>query len=207
MLEINNIMLGRNNNKLNIIIKYMKKDKLRLILMTMATGLVAATIALYAYQVVSKGEITIGGSIAFLIPFLIIFFMIFFIVSRYKDVKAGMPLEDERSKKVMNRAAAMSFYVTLYWLILFLIVSLTFIYADRRNLYARHQECLEGWEDVRQMHLECEQIQRDIDATRQRVERLRDDPVEIEAVIRSSKDYVCDVETVFRIQKSQDAAP
>ena len=118
MLEINNIMLGRNNNKLNIIIKYMKKDKLRLILMTMVTGLVAATIALYAYQVVSKGEITIGGLIAFLIPFLIIFFMIFFIVSRYKDVKAGMPLEDERSKKVMNRAAAMSFYVTLYWLIL-----------------------------------------------------------------------------------------
>ncbi len=95
----------------------MNKDKFRLILMAAITIALLTTISLYGYMVISKKEVDLGSSIAFIIPFLIVFFMVFFIVRRYKDVKEGMPLEDERSRKVMTQAAAKSFYVSLYWLL------------------------------------------------------------------------------------------
>jgi hypothetical protein len=44
--------------------------------------------------------------------------MAFFILRRYKDIKQGMPFEDERSKKVMTSAAAHSFFISLYWLLI-----------------------------------------------------------------------------------------
>jgi len=95
----------------------MKKDKLRIILMSIVSVLLLGTISLYAYQVISGGEVNLGSLIAFIIPLLIIVFMAFFIIRRYRDIKSGMPLEDERSKRVMTQAASKSFYVTLYWLL------------------------------------------------------------------------------------------
>ena len=95
----------------------MKKDKTRLVLITIGTIILLATISLYGYMVVSKKEVNMGSSIAFVISLLIIVFMVFFVTRRYRDIKQGMPLEDERSKKVMTQAAAKAFYVTLYWLL------------------------------------------------------------------------------------------
>ncbi len=95
----------------------MKKDKFRLILLIVVTGLVLVTSLLYFAQIAQKGKISIGGSIAIIIPLIAVLFMAFFIRSKYKDVKEGLPMEDERSRKVTTRAAAMSFYVTLYWLL------------------------------------------------------------------------------------------
>lgn len=95
----------------------MSKDKFRLNLIIIVTGLVLLTSLLYGYEITSNNKINLGASIAFVIPLIAIVFMVFFIRNRYKDVKEGMPLEDERSRKVMNRAAAMTFYVSLYWLL------------------------------------------------------------------------------------------
>ncbi|MFH1575463.1 MAG: hypothetical protein ABIB55_00780 [Candidatus Nealsonbacteria bacterium] len=95
----------------------MKKDKTRLILITTITIILLATISLYGYTVVSKREVTAGSLISFIIPLLVIVFMALFITKRYKDMKQGVPFEDERSKKVINQAAAKSFYVSLYWLL------------------------------------------------------------------------------------------
>ncbi len=95
----------------------MKKDKIRLILITTGTILLLIASALYGYTALIKKEATPGGLIPILIPLIVIVFMMFFIDRRYKDVKEGMPMEDERSKKVITQAAAKSFYFSLYWLL------------------------------------------------------------------------------------------
>ena len=95
----------------------MKKDTFRVILMAIISVALLATISLYGYMVISKREVDLGSSIAFIIPLLIVVFMAFFITRRYRDIKQGMPFEDERSKRIMTQAAAKAFYVTLYWLL------------------------------------------------------------------------------------------
>jgi len=95
----------------------MKKNKIRLILITTGTILLLVASALYGYLALIKKEATPGGLIPILIPLIVIIFMMFFISKRYKDVKEGMPMEDERSKKVIMQASAASFQFSLYWLL------------------------------------------------------------------------------------------
>ena len=97
--------------------KNMKNDKSRIILIAIITILVLGTTLLYGAEIARKGKINPGDSIAFVIPLIVIVFMIFFIKNRYADIKEGMPFEDERSRKVMTQAAAMTFYISLYWLL------------------------------------------------------------------------------------------
>jgi len=92
----------------------MQKDKIRLFLMAFITISVLVTALVYGFMTT---EINIGSMIPLFIPLIIVVFMIFFIIRRYRDVKQGMPLEDERSKKVITLAAAKAFYVSLYWLL------------------------------------------------------------------------------------------
>jgi peptidoglycan/LPS O-acetylase OafA/YrhL len=42
---------------------------------------------------------------------------------RFRSEKRGEPAEDEFSKKVMRRAASTSFYVSLYWWLVFAYIS------------------------------------------------------------------------------------
>ncbi len=95
----------------------MKKDKFRVVLLVVATVLLLAIVSLYGFQAVSMKKINLGSSIAFAVPLLIIVFMVFFVTRRYRDIKQGMPFEDERSRKVMTQAAAKAFYISLYWLL------------------------------------------------------------------------------------------
>ena len=91
--------------------------KRKLILTAILTITLIEGIALYAFFALSDGDYNIGTIISIIIPLIIIVFMFFFIVRRYKDIKSGLPLEDERSRKVITMAAAKSFYVSLYWLL------------------------------------------------------------------------------------------
>jgi putative effector of murein hydrolase len=95
----------------------MKNDKLRLTIITVGTILLLAGAALYASQSIITKEKNLGDLIPFLITVTVVLFMIFFIKRRYKDIKEGMPMEDERSKKVLMQAAAASFQFSLYWLL------------------------------------------------------------------------------------------
>ncbi|OGY93064.1 MAG: hypothetical protein A3H70_05490 [Candidatus Komeilibacteria bacterium RIFCSPLOWO2_02_FULL_48_11] len=95
----------------------MKKDKLRLIGMSILACLVLLTSLLYGIEMAKRGRINFGGSLALIILLIAILFMIYFIKHKYSDVRKGLPLDDERSKKVMTQAAAMTFYISLYWLL------------------------------------------------------------------------------------------
>jgi peptidoglycan/LPS O-acetylase OafA/YrhL len=48
---------------------------------------------------------------------IVVSFAIFILITRMKSAKRGEPSEDELSKKIMQKTAAMSFYISLYmWL-------------------------------------------------------------------------------------------
>ncbi|MFH1401377.1 MAG: hypothetical protein ABIG40_00155 [Parcubacteria group bacterium] len=85
--------------------------------MAVLTLLVLGGAILYAIMSAAAGERNFGGLIPILVPVLVVIFMAFFIQKRYRDIKEGMPMEDERSRKVVTRAAAKSFYFSLYWLL------------------------------------------------------------------------------------------
>jgi len=95
----------------------MKKNKFRLILLTGIVVVVAITAAVYGFMALSEGNANPVNFFPLGVVLLIIIFMGFFIVKRYKDIKKDVPLEDEKSRKVMTLAAAKSFYVSLYWLL------------------------------------------------------------------------------------------
>ena len=95
----------------------MNKDKFRLLLIFTITIILLVTASLFGFIMLGKQEINLGNTIVLAIPLIIIIFMAFFALRRYEDVKEGMPLEDERSKKVINQAAAKSFYISIYWLL------------------------------------------------------------------------------------------
>jgi len=94
----------------------MKKDIFRLFIMAVITITLLYTILLF-FLPIPVEDLNIGEIFTIAIPLVLVVFMAFFVGRRYKDIKAGMPLEDERSKKVMTKTAAMSFYTTLYWLL------------------------------------------------------------------------------------------
>jgi hypothetical protein len=60
------------------------------------------------------------SEIIFIVAIVILFIVsIFFTVKRMKNRKQGLPEEDELSKRIVNKAGAKSFYVSLFlWLAL-----------------------------------------------------------------------------------------
>ena len=95
----------------------MNKDKNRLIAIVAVLGFGLLVMLSFAIMVVQSDGYSIGNIMAVIAPFLIMIFISFFVLRRYKDVKKGLPLDDERSKKVMTMASSRAFYVSLYWLL------------------------------------------------------------------------------------------
>lgn len=95
----------------------MQREKRHLILLILLTISLLVGIGAYGYFALIQGEMDRGSIISMVVPLLLVVFMSFVIYRRFKDVKQGMPLEDERSRKVMTIAGAKSFFITLYWLL------------------------------------------------------------------------------------------
>lgn len=87
-----------------------------------------------------------------------------------------------------------------YCLVFFLVFALALFYVCRRDLYGLYQDYLSSEDRVRAGHEQCDTLERELDAARQRVEHLGNDPVEIEAAIRRTKNLVREGEKVYRIR-------
>jgi uncharacterized membrane protein len=101
-------MKSKNNSEQN--------DLIRLIAITIVSIFVIATGAFYALSAYLKGDIagSIGG---ILIALIILLFAIFTFIRGNNDLKKGFPLQDERSKRVMEKASSKAFYLSLYLLL------------------------------------------------------------------------------------------
>ena len=46
---------------------------------------------------------------------LVVVFALFFGYKRFTSIKKGEPVEDEMSKKIMQKTSSLSYYISLYW--------------------------------------------------------------------------------------------
>ena len=93
-------------------------DKARLIAIIIISIVVILTGALFAFQSFNKGNLG-GGVLGIIIALIILIFAIMVYKRGNRDLKGGYPLKDERSKRVLEKASSMAFYVSLYVLLAF----------------------------------------------------------------------------------------
>ncbi len=93
------------------------KDKIRLTAIIIISLLVIATGALFATKAFMKGEVA-GGILGAIIAVIILIFALFVYSRGNKDMKKGFPIQDERSRKVLDKASSKAFYISLYLLLL-----------------------------------------------------------------------------------------
>ncbi|MBW2967674.1 DUF2178 domain-containing protein [Candidatus Woesearchaeota archaeon] len=93
-----------------------KTGRWRLAAIIFVAVLVIITGALFAYMSFVKGNI-VGGIAGTLIALVIVGFALFVYMRGNRDLKAGFPIQDERSKKVLERASSRAFYISLYLLL------------------------------------------------------------------------------------------
>ena len=86
-------------------------------------AIIAIVVAgLWLYQ--SKTDLTVFESGQYIVIAILIIFGLYFGLRKLLSAKRGEPDEDELSKKLTTKAAAISFYVSLYlWLVIMYISS------------------------------------------------------------------------------------
>ncbi len=78
---------------------------------------VAVLTTMIYWMVRSEVTMNLKESLMIIIQLVVVVFAIFFAFRRLKSVKQNLPAEDEMSKGILRRAAASSYYVSLYmWL-------------------------------------------------------------------------------------------
>jgi len=92
-----------------------------------------------------------------------------------------------------------------YWLTLLGVGVLAAVYAERRELGRRYEEYRRNEMEVQTKRLECEALEQRIQASRQRVDSLGNDLLEIEADIRRNKTLVREGEIIYRIEPVGEA--
>ena len=97
--------------------KTMRIQRLRLLAIILISLFVISTGTLFAKQALNNGDLA-GGILGIIIAVIILIFAVIIYQRGCKDIKGRYPLHDERSRKVMQKASSMAFYVTLYMLLL-----------------------------------------------------------------------------------------
>jgi len=90
-----------------------KGNKIKAVFIALLAVILAGSLLVYAF---SSGNLGYSMVLIIFAAILVVFFE-FFALRRYNDAEKGMPFEDERSRRVMEKAAAKSFYVSLYVLL------------------------------------------------------------------------------------------
>ncbi|HII72015.1 TPA: DUF2178 domain-containing protein [Candidatus Woesearchaeota archaeon] len=91
-------------------------DRGRLIAIMIVGLLVVVTGTLFSVKSIQEGNIA-GGVGGALIALIILGFAIIVYVRGQRDMVKGFPLQDERSRRVMEKASSRAFYVSLYVLL------------------------------------------------------------------------------------------
>jgi peptidoglycan/LPS O-acetylase OafA/YrhL len=109
MLFISNFVLDLFNIK-SIIMK-------RALLVFIISGLLLLTTGLWFFG--SAGALKLTDLVQLGVVLLLVGFAIFIGFRRLKSATLGEPTEDERSKRILQKAAALSYYISLYiWVFL-----------------------------------------------------------------------------------------
>lgn len=86
------------------------------------TSVVILSLGAWMYYSVN-GSFRISDLLLIAILLLLVAFALLMLVRRLRSERRGEPAEDELSKKIMQRTAASSYYVSLYWLLVLAYLS------------------------------------------------------------------------------------
>ena len=96
--------------------KQKQTEKIRLIAIVIIGLIVIVTGTLFSYGSFKNGNIG-GGILGAMIALIILFFAIIVYKRGNQSIKEGYPLKDERSRKVVQKASSLAFFVSLYLLL------------------------------------------------------------------------------------------
>ena len=113
MLFISNFVLGI----FNILGNKMKKSYL----VFLVSFLVLISVGVWIYS--SGYKLPLSNPLELLVILLIVGFGILIGVRRLKSEKRGQPAEDELSKKIMQKAASFSYFISIYLLLFLMYIS------------------------------------------------------------------------------------
>ncbi|MFH1641970.1 MAG: DUF2178 domain-containing protein [Nanoarchaeota archaeon] len=91
-------------------------DKRRLTAIIIISMLVIITGTMFSLGSFKNQNIS-GGILGIIIAIIILAYAVFVFRRGNKDLKKGFPLEDERIKRVLEKASSKAFYVSLYLLL------------------------------------------------------------------------------------------
>jgi uncharacterized membrane protein len=111
--------MKQKNTKNKTLTRKNTRNKIKALFMAVLAVVVATTLIIYS---LGAGEGIYSAGIIIIAAILVIFFGLF-AFRRYKDASEGLPFEDERSRKVLEKSSSASFYVTLYLLLAIGILS------------------------------------------------------------------------------------
>ena len=92
------------------------RDKIRLIAIVILSAVVIVTGILWMITASMDGDFT-GAVLGGIIAITILVFALFVFVKGNRDLKEGFPIKDERSRRVIEKASSLAFYVSLYLLL------------------------------------------------------------------------------------------
>ncbi|MCX5758152.1 MAG: septum formation initiator family protein [Candidatus Hydrogenedentes bacterium] len=87
-------------------------------------------------------------------------------------------------------------------LALVLVTSMTLWYVGGRKLVERYSQHQQVQQQTQAAKEQSQRLEKEIGSTRERIEHLGSDPMEIEAAIRRSKELVREGEKIYRIEKA-----
>jgi hypothetical protein len=71
----------------------------------------------------SGSSLSLAESLQFVVILVIVLFALYLMFSRLQSVKRGEPAEDELSKKILQRASSVAYYVSLYLWVAMIVVN------------------------------------------------------------------------------------
>ena len=95
----------------------MNKPTRKVFIGVLAAVLLSASLVVLAVITGIKEKNLPQSASVIIIAIIILIGFVIFGARRMKSVKAGLPLEDERSRKVMARAMAQAYLISIYWLL------------------------------------------------------------------------------------------
>lgn len=93
-----------------------RNEKARLTAIAIVSLFVIVTGTLFSMKSFRNGE-TAGGILGIIIAVIILIFALIVYTRGNKDLRNGFPIQDERSRRVLEKASSRAFYVSLYLLL------------------------------------------------------------------------------------------
>jgi hypothetical protein len=93
------------------------KNKFRFFILVFLMFSITGFILLWALADISRNSFSLSSIVMLIALVLIIIFAVYALRRVYSSLKKGDPFKDERTRKIEMRASALSFILSIYWLL------------------------------------------------------------------------------------------